>query len=178
MHVGSSSPTRDRTRALCIGSSESYPLGHQGSPTSTLLCSHHTIFPRTLSSSQTETVPIRHPSPPPAPDSLHPTFCLYDSDSSGGLNMRGTSPYPVQPQHQHTGQSGWAIKAGPKASGQWWANCDANPGGAMRAGERPGWAHMEFSRERGGWEVTGGAGDGRWVGWCFRVRGPRRDTWL
>ena len=32
MHVGSSSLTRDRTRAPCIGSTESYPLDHQGSP--------------------------------------------------------------------------------------------------------------------------------------------------
>ena len=32
MHVGSSSPTRDRTWAPCIGSMESYPLDHQGSP--------------------------------------------------------------------------------------------------------------------------------------------------
>ena len=29
MHVGSSSPTRDRTRAPCIGSVASYPLDHQ-----------------------------------------------------------------------------------------------------------------------------------------------------
>ena len=32
MHVGSISPTRDRTWATCIGSVESYPLDHQGSP--------------------------------------------------------------------------------------------------------------------------------------------------
>ena len=32
MHAGSISPTRDRTRAPCIGSAESYPLNHQGSP--------------------------------------------------------------------------------------------------------------------------------------------------
>ena len=32
MHVGSSSPTRDRTQAPRIGSAESPPLGHQGSP--------------------------------------------------------------------------------------------------------------------------------------------------
>ena len=32
MHVGSSSPTRDRTRAPCIGSMECYPLHHQGRP--------------------------------------------------------------------------------------------------------------------------------------------------
>ena len=32
MHVGSSSLTRDQTGAPCIGSMESYPLGHQGSP--------------------------------------------------------------------------------------------------------------------------------------------------
>ena len=32
MHVGSSSLIRDRTRAPCIGSAESYPLHHQGSP--------------------------------------------------------------------------------------------------------------------------------------------------
>ena len=30
MHVGSSSPTRDRTRASCIRSAESYPLDKQG----------------------------------------------------------------------------------------------------------------------------------------------------
>ena len=30
-HVGSSSLTRDRTQALCIGSAESYPLCHRGS---------------------------------------------------------------------------------------------------------------------------------------------------
>ena len=33
MYVGSSSPTRDRTWAPCIGSAGSYPLDHQGSPT-------------------------------------------------------------------------------------------------------------------------------------------------
>ena len=32
MHAASSSPTRDWTRAPCIGSTESYPLDHQGSP--------------------------------------------------------------------------------------------------------------------------------------------------
>ena len=32
MHAGSSSPTRDRTQAPCIGSAVSYPLDHQGSP--------------------------------------------------------------------------------------------------------------------------------------------------
>ena len=32
MHVGSSSPTRDQTWAPCIGSAESYPLDHKGSP--------------------------------------------------------------------------------------------------------------------------------------------------
>ena len=37
MHVESSSPTRDRTRAPCIGSVESYPLDHQGSTLRTLL---------------------------------------------------------------------------------------------------------------------------------------------
>ena len=36
-HVGSSSLTRDRTRAPCIGSTESYPLHHQGCPHSHLL---------------------------------------------------------------------------------------------------------------------------------------------
>ena len=34
---GSVSPTRDRTRAPCIGSTESYPLDHQGSPHSNIL---------------------------------------------------------------------------------------------------------------------------------------------
>ena len=32
MHVGSSSLTRDQTRTPCIGSTEFYPLHHQGSP--------------------------------------------------------------------------------------------------------------------------------------------------
>ena len=32
MHAGSSSLTRDRTQAPCIGSTESYPLDQQGSP--------------------------------------------------------------------------------------------------------------------------------------------------
>ena len=32
MYVGSSSRTRDQTRAPCIGRAESYPLDHQGSP--------------------------------------------------------------------------------------------------------------------------------------------------
>ena len=32
MHAGSSSLTRDRTQVPCIGSVESYPLDHQGSP--------------------------------------------------------------------------------------------------------------------------------------------------
>ena len=36
-HVGSRSPTRDRTRAPCIGSVESQPLGHQGSPSEAVL---------------------------------------------------------------------------------------------------------------------------------------------
>ena len=35
----SSSPTRDRTQAPCIGSTESYPLDHQGSPLSGYLLS-------------------------------------------------------------------------------------------------------------------------------------------
>ena len=39
MHVGSSSPTRDATQAPCIGSVESYPLDHQGSPQNYLLIS-------------------------------------------------------------------------------------------------------------------------------------------
>ena len=34
MHVGSCSLTRDPTQTSCIGSTESYPLDHQGSPTS------------------------------------------------------------------------------------------------------------------------------------------------
>ena len=37
MHVGSSSLTRDRTWAPCIGSTESYPLDHQGSPSAHFL---------------------------------------------------------------------------------------------------------------------------------------------
>ena len=32
MRARSSSLTRDRSRAPCIGSAESYPLDHQGSP--------------------------------------------------------------------------------------------------------------------------------------------------
>ena len=32
MHMGSSSLTRDQTWTPCIGSVESYPLHHQGSP--------------------------------------------------------------------------------------------------------------------------------------------------
>ena len=32
MHAGSSFPVRDRTRPPCTGSTESYPLDHQGSP--------------------------------------------------------------------------------------------------------------------------------------------------
>ena len=36
MHAGSSSPTRDWTWAPCIGSVESYPLDHQGSPSPSL----------------------------------------------------------------------------------------------------------------------------------------------
>ena len=41
MHVGSSSLTRDRTQAVCIGSMESYPLHHQGSPLSVFLILAH-----------------------------------------------------------------------------------------------------------------------------------------
>ena len=37
MHVGSSSLTKDRTLAPCIGSAESYPLRHQGSPNNPFL---------------------------------------------------------------------------------------------------------------------------------------------
>ena len=36
MHAGSSSPTRDWTWPFCIGSTESYPLDHQGIPFVTL----------------------------------------------------------------------------------------------------------------------------------------------
>ena len=39
MQVGSSSPTRDRTWAPCIGSAESYPLDHQQSPSYWIFCS-------------------------------------------------------------------------------------------------------------------------------------------
>ena len=38
IHVGSSSLFRDRTQAPCIGTAESYPLRHQGSPSSCFLC--------------------------------------------------------------------------------------------------------------------------------------------
>ena len=38
MHVGSSSLTRDQTRAPCIESTESYPLDHQGSPCVLFIC--------------------------------------------------------------------------------------------------------------------------------------------
>ena len=38
MHVGSSSLTRNGTRAPCTGSAESQPLRHQGSPKIFLLC--------------------------------------------------------------------------------------------------------------------------------------------
>ena len=37
MHAGSSSLTRDQTRAPCIGSTDSYQLDHQGSPLCFLL---------------------------------------------------------------------------------------------------------------------------------------------
>ena len=37
MHAGSSSLTRDRTQAPCIGRAESYPLDHHGSPSVTHL---------------------------------------------------------------------------------------------------------------------------------------------
>ena len=37
MNAGSSSPTRDQTQAPCIGSAESYPLDHQGSPLNLLI---------------------------------------------------------------------------------------------------------------------------------------------
>ena len=37
MHVGSSPPTRDQTRAPCVRSAESYPLAHQGTPSFLLL---------------------------------------------------------------------------------------------------------------------------------------------
>ena len=39
MYVGSSSLTRDRTRVPCIGSAQSYPWDHQGSPSNVLLIS-------------------------------------------------------------------------------------------------------------------------------------------
>ena len=42
MHAGSSSPTRDRTRASYIESAESYPLDHQGSP---LLTAYYQMVP-------------------------------------------------------------------------------------------------------------------------------------
>ena len=51
-HVGSSSLTRDRTWAPCIGSVESYPLDHQGSPCCSFLskmltlCLWYNLFPQ------------------------------------------------------------------------------------------------------------------------------------
>ena len=44
MYVGSSSPTRDQTQAPCIGSTESYPLDHQGSPYIYLLEEPQIVF--------------------------------------------------------------------------------------------------------------------------------------
>ena len=44
MHVGPSSLTRDGTQAPCIGSSESYPLRHQGSPSYLCYLIPPTIF--------------------------------------------------------------------------------------------------------------------------------------
>ena len=46
-HVGSSSPTTDRTWAPCIGSVESYPLDHQGSSPKSMffLFYHHPTSP-------------------------------------------------------------------------------------------------------------------------------------
>ena len=41
MHVGSSSLTRDQTRAPCIGRAESYPLHHQGNPPT---CAFYLLF--------------------------------------------------------------------------------------------------------------------------------------
>ena len=39
-HVGSSSLTRDRTQAPCIGSVELWPWDYQGSPSASLLSTH------------------------------------------------------------------------------------------------------------------------------------------
>ena len=39
MHAASSSPTRDRTQDPCSGSTESYPLDHQGGPLSSFIIS-------------------------------------------------------------------------------------------------------------------------------------------
>ena len=41
MHVGSSSSTRDQTQDPCIGSAESYPLDHLGSPQNNALKSRY-----------------------------------------------------------------------------------------------------------------------------------------
>ena len=48
MHVGSSSLTRDRTLAPCIGSVESYPLDHQGSPPHYIYSSYFLNLPQTV----------------------------------------------------------------------------------------------------------------------------------
>ena len=48
-HVGSSSLTRDQTRAPCTGSLESQPLDHQGSPCAHLLNILDTDFSQSLS---------------------------------------------------------------------------------------------------------------------------------
>ena len=74
MHVGSSSLTRDRTWAPCIGSAESYPLHHQGSPTAESL-----YWGGSSMDSRLDCVPKWSPSHLTNPCGLqvHYFFCLF-----------------------------------------------------------------------------------------------------
>ena len=100
MHVGSSSLARDRTRAPCIRSAESYPLGRQGSPFSFLdkpLTDTEYVFPK-LSTFPFTLVLLHHQSLPHLTPELH--FPLRNSSQElgqhgGHLPLRTPQSQPI-----------------------------------------------------------------------------------
>ena len=103
MHAGSSSPTRDQTRAPCIGSVESYPLDYQGSPF---------IFEQLIHSWSSEKykvyaavspsqvlVPLSSPTGNPLLLISWVSFRNFCAHMKRNMN---TSPYPPTPSNTHT----------------------------------------------------------------------------
>ena len=73
-HVGSSSFTRDQTRAPCIGSTESYPLCHQGSPSTLAL-----VWPHPSLHHEESSGPKGHACTEPVPQLLDHSLVTQDS---------------------------------------------------------------------------------------------------